>query len=83
MEKALGSPEKKLNEEELETVLLQRRCLCAVEDIPKGSIISEDMIDCLRPFVVGALEPEFKSEVVGRVANIDYRKGDPFTWTNL
>jgi len=83
MEKALGSPTKTLYDEERETVMLQRRCLCATRDIPKGSAITEDMIDVLRPFVTGALEPEFKSKILGRIAKINYRKGDSFTWDNL
>ena len=83
MEKALGSPTKTLYDEERETVLLQRRCLCASRDIPKGSAITEDMVDALRPFVAGALEPEHKSKLIGRIARIGYKKGDPFTWDNL
>lgn len=83
MEKALGSPTKTLYDEERETVMLQRRCLCAAKDIPKGSAISENMIDVLRPFVAGALEPEYRSRIQGSIAKIDYKKGDPFTWDNL
>ena len=83
MEKALGSPTKTLYDEERETVMLQRRCLCAARDIPKGSAISEDMIDVLRPFVAGALEPEFRSRILGHIAKVAYKKGDPFTWDNL
>lgn len=83
MEKALGSPTKTLYDEERETVMLQRRCLCAARDIPKGSAISEDMIDVLRPFVAGALEPEYRSRILGHVAKVAYKKGDPFTWDNL
>lgn len=83
MERSLGSPIKDLYAEERETVMLQRRCLGAAKDIPNGSRISEDMIDVLRPFVAGALEPEHKPRIVGHVAKVDYRKGDPFTWENL
>lgn len=83
MEKALGSPTKTLYDEERETVMLQRRCLCAAGDIPKGSAIGKDMIDVLRPFVAGALEPEYRSRILGHIAKVAYKKGDPFTWDNL
>jgi sialic acid synthase SpsE len=83
MEKALGSPTKTLYDEERETVMLQRRCLCAARDIPKGSALSEEMIDVLRPFVAGALEPEYRSRILGHIAKVAYKKGDPFTWDNL
>jgi len=79
LEKALGSPVKNLYEEEKETVILQRRCLRAAKDIPKGSKITEDMIDVLRPSAKGALEPKYKEIVVGREAKVDMKKGDPFT----
>lgn len=83
MEKALGSPTKILYDEERETVMLQRRCLCAARDIPKGAVLSEDMIDVLRPFVAGALEPEYRSRILGHIAKVAYKRGDPFTWDNL
>lgn len=83
MEKALGSPTKTLYDEERETVMLQRRCLCAARDIPKGSAISEDMIDVLRPFVAGALEPEYRLRILGHIAKVAYKEGDPFAWDNL
>jgi len=83
LEKALGSPIKRVYDEEEETMMLQRRCLCASREIQKDSIICENMIDVLRPFVAGALEPKYKSRILGRVAKVNYKKGDPFTWDNL
>ncbi len=79
LEKALGSPLKDLYEEEKETVTLQRRCLRAAKDIPKGSKITEDMIDVLRPLAKDALEPKYKETVIGREVKVDMKKGDPFT----
>jgi len=78
LEKALGSPVKDLYEEEKETVILQRRGLRAAKDIPKGSEITEDMIDVLRPLAKDALEPKYKEIVIGREAKEDMKKGDGF-----
>jgi len=83
LEKALGSPVKDLYEEEKETVILQRRCLRAAKDIPKGSEITEDMIDVLRPLDIDALDPKYKDVVISREARVDMKKGDPFTWAKI
>lgn len=83
LEKALGSPVKDLYEEEKETVILQRRCLRAAKNIPKGSKITADMVDVLRPLSEDSLDPKYKEIVIGREAKVNLRKGDPFTWKNV
>jgi len=83
LEKALGSPVKRLYGEEKETVILQRRCLRAAKEIPKGSKITEDMIDVLRPLAKDSVEPKYKEIVVGREVKVDMKKGDPFTWDKI
>ena len=80
LETALGSPMKDLYEEEKETVFIQRRCLRAASDIPKGTRISEDMIDVLRPVSRNGIEPKYVGLIVGREIKTDMKKGDPFTW---
>lgn len=83
LEKALGDGVKELYEEERQTVVLQRRCLRASEDIAKGVVITENMIDVLRPAPKGALYPEYESMVVGKRAKELIKKGAPFTWENV
>jgi len=83
LERALGSPVKELYEEEKETIILQRRCLRAAKDIPKGSRVTEDMIEVLRPLAKDALEPKYKEIVIGRDAKEDMKKGETFTWAKL
>ena len=83
LEKAFGSPIKDLYEEEKETVILQRRCLRAAKDIAKGSKITEEMIDVLRPLAKDALEPKYKETIIGREVKVDMKKGDPFTWEKI
>lgn len=83
LERALGSPMKDLYNEEKETVVLQRRCLRAGKDIQKGSKISENMIDVLRPLAKNALYPQYKEIIIGREAKEDMKKGEPFTWAKL
>jgi sialic acid synthase SpsE len=83
LEKALGSPIKDLYEDEKETVILQRRCLRAARDIAKGSKITEEMIDVLRPLTEDALYPKYKEIIIGREVKEDMKKGDPFTWEKI
>lgn len=83
LEKSLGSPAKDLYEEEKEAVILQRRCLRAAKDIPKGLKITEDMVDVLRPLAKDALDPKYKNIIIGRKVKVDLKKGDPFTWKKI
>lgn len=83
LEKALGSPVKDLYEEEKEAVILQRRCLRAAKDIPKGSKITEDLIEVLRPLAKDALDPKYKEIILRREVKVNMKKGDPFTWEKI
>ena len=49
LEQALGSPVKKIEKNELETVVLQRRSIRIKNDLRKGDTISKDDIIYLRP----------------------------------
>lgn len=83
LEEALGSPKKDLYQEERETVIVQRRCLRAARDIPKGLRITGDMINALRPLAKDAIEPKYKDIIIGREVKIDIKKGAPFTWDKI
>lgn len=83
LERALGSPVKDLYEEESVTVILQRRCLRAANDIQKGSVLSESMIDVLRPSAQNGLSPKYKNMIIGRKAKSNMKKGDAFTWEKI
>lgn len=83
LEKALGFSVKSLYEEEKETVILQRRCLRAAKDIPKGSKITAEMVVALRPLAEDSLDPKYKEIIIGREAKMDFKKGDPFTWNKI
>ena len=81
LESALGRPVKEVAPCESETVILQRRSIFASRDIQKGARISEDMIDVLRP--QKGLLPKYKPTVIGRVAQVDIKSGDPITWDKI
>ena len=83
LEAALGSPEKKINENEKETAVIQRRCLRAARDIKAGERLTRDMIDVLRPATPGALKPYEISAVIGKKVLSDLPYGKEITQQDL
>lgn len=83
LEFALGNGSKKVEENELETVVLQRRCLRAARDISAGSKITEEGISVLRPAPLDSIYPKYKSDLFGKTLVNDLKKGDYFKWEYL
>jgi len=68
---------------ELETVVIQRRCLRAARDIHAGEIFDRAMIDVLRPATPGAILPDQVDRVIGMVAIADIPVGKELRWGML
>lgn len=83
LERALGSGDKFVAENEKQTVYLQRRCLRAARDLKAGEIITRDMIDVLRPVAAGAILPNEMDAVIGTKVLNDLRSGKEIRWTDL
>ncbi len=83
LEQALGSTDKFVNENEMETVVIQRRCLRAARNIAEGEIFSRTMIDVLRPATPGAILPDQIEKVIGLRAIEDIPAGQEIRWTDL
>lgn len=83
LERALGSADKFVAENEKDTVVVQRRCLRAARDIKAGEILTRDMIDVLRPATPGAILPAHLPEVIGTRALQDLAFGKELRWTDL
>lgn len=66
LEQALGREEKKVEGNERETVLIQRRCCRAARDLSPGTVLKREDIDVLRPVKRGAYLPQQIGEVIGR-----------------
>jgi len=81
MEQALGSPVKQVTPAEAETVVIQRRGIFARTDIPRGAVITEDMIELLRPAT--GLRPAYLPLVLGRKARAAIPRGEPVTWDKI
>lgn len=76
LENALGNGVKKVEKNEKETVVVQRRSLRAREDLLKSSVISEGDFIALRPCPSDALTPVEIQAIVGRTLRRDIPAGD-------
>jgi len=80
-EKALGSHIKKPVSSEKETIILQRRCIYANKNIPRGTTVTRDMLTVLRPDK--GLAPKYVNLIVGKKAQKHIPKGTAITWDIL
>jgi N-acetylneuraminate synthase len=83
LERALGSANKVVAENERQTVIVQRRCLRAARDIATGEIFQREMIDVLRPATPGSVMPNEIDSVVGTRAAAAIPAGKELRWTDL
>lgn len=83
LERALGSANKVVAENERQTVIVQRRCLRAARDIAAGEIFQREMIDVLRPATPGSVMPNEIDSVVGTRAAAAIPAGKELRWTDL
>ncbi len=83
LERALGSPDKRVSGNEQQTVIVQRRCLRAARDIQSGELLTREMIDVLRPATPGAILPYEIEAVIGTRAVRDIPAGKELSWLDL
>ena len=76
---SLGDSIKIVEKNEVESRIVQQRCLRASIDINKGQIITSDMLESLRPCPDNALRPYEISKVIGLKASKDINYGEAIT----
>lgn len=76
LERALGSGEKQVEDNERETVILQRRAIRVVRNIPAGDAVGEGDVEFQRPCPRDALSPNMVAHVIGRRLKHDLEQGD-------
>jgi len=83
LERALGSGNKVVAGNELQTVVIQRRCLRTSRPVQAGEVITRDMLKVLRPATPGAIEPYEIQRVIGTRVLTDLVEGQELRWTDL
>lgn len=76
LEQALGDGVKRVEANELETIVLQRRCLRAVKNLSKDKRLTAEHVEALRPAPQGALEPHQINEILGGKLIVRKQRGD-------
>lgn len=83
IEAALGDGIKIIEENEKESVILQRRAMRVTKDLGVGHIIERDDIEALRPAPTGSFTPYETSELVGKKIKVAKSQGDAIFKTDL
>jgi len=83
LEAALGTGNKKVEANERETVIIQRRCIRTKTSLPKGTLLSKDDLVMLRPAPLDAFQPYEAPQVIGKRLIHDLDKGQHLTPSSL
>jgi len=83
LESALGDGVKRIEENEQETVVLQRRCLRLRRDLPAGAVIEAAHLEALRPAPHDSFAPYELAGLVGRRLAAGKSKGEALTHADL
>ena len=83
LEYALGSPSKRVADNEQDTVVVQRRSLRAARDLSAGTVLTAEMIEALRPAPRDGIFPYDLERVVGKRLTCDVPAGEHLRWTHL
>ncbi len=81
MEKAMGDGVKRPSDGEKTTRVNNRKSIVSTQDIPKGTMITKDMIAIKRPGF--GIQPKFYQEIAGKVAKVDIKAESPVLWDDI
>jgi sialic acid synthase SpsE len=83
LESALGCGIKQVENNEKETVVIQRRAMRATRDFNAGTELTYEMIMMLRPCPEDGLPPYRVDDLVGKKLRQDIKAGEHFRWINI
>lgn len=83
LESAMGSPVKRVEENEKETVVIQRRSVRAERELPAGTVLTRDMLSVLRPAPADGIFPYDLPRILGRRLGQPVAAGAHLTWEML
>ena len=83
LENSLGSGIKRIEDNEKETVMLQRRSIRVKSDLTQGAILTRDKLEVLRPCPKNAISPDRMASVLGKKLRNDIFAGECVEWENL
>jgi N-acetylneuraminate synthase len=83
LENSLGIGIKKIEDNEIETAVLQRRSIRLRNNMTQGQIITRDDLEVLRPCPVDAIRPYKIKNVIGKKLRCSLSAGSHFSWSDL
>jgi sialic acid synthase SpsE len=83
LEAALGDGHKKIEENEKETVIVQRRSLCAVKKLKEGIKINKQDLTALRPCQDDGIPPFEIENIIGKTIKREVKSGEHIKWSNI
>ena len=83
LEAALGDGVKRIENNEAETVVIQRRALRAKQTLKPGTVLAEEHLEALRPCPAGAVPPSRLAEILGKKLAVGKEAGKELLWTDL
>jgi len=83
LENALGLSDKKVEDNEIDTVVIQRRSIRLKSSLSKGAILKLEDLEVLRPCPVDALPPYEISKIIGKKLVNNISQGDYIRWVDL
>jgi N-acetylneuraminate synthase len=83
LEASLGSSVKKVENNERDTVVLQRRAMRVNKNLKVGEVISRDNIELLRPCPENSLPPYEMLNVMGKVLVRNIMEGECIHWSDI
>lgn len=83
LENAMGNGVKKVEDNEAQTVILQRRSIRLTSQLPAGAILQREDLEVLRPCPNDGLPPYLLNRVIGMTLRHDMQQGEHLKWTDL
>jgi sialic acid synthase SpsE len=83
LEYSLGDGVKKIEVNEKASIIVQRRSICAARELLSGEIITNDMLEALRPCPIDAIPPYEDKKLLGKKLLKTIAKGDNVRWEYL
>jgi sialic acid synthase SpsE len=83
LENSLGAGAKRVEDNERQTVVLQRRSIRLKGDLPQGAELTRDALTVLRPCPLDALPPHEIDGVLGKRLRHAMRAGDHLRWNDI
>ena len=83
LERSFGDGQKIVEENERDTVVIQRRCLRASRDLEENSVLERGDFEALRPAPADSIFPFEHDQLIGRTLNRTLARGDYPRWADL